>query len=315
MSHDHAETQPAQIAGEQPIIRTSEVERCSILLRWAAFSNERTGYNSIGLFTGPRGVGKSSSVAAFMQEMGMENSSLLPPYIAFEAEPGSTPRALANSIYHCLGETSQPRQTRSDIVKGIKDVLRNNLVRLIIIDEADRLNNLSLDVVRSITDDKECRISVALFGIDELRSIVENDKRLKDRIYPCMKFEAPKLDEVLNTILPQIVMPRWEYDLGDNGCIEMGEYIYKLAGSSIRKMRILIQSASHTAQDVGDEKITMETLKFHLILLTPGLLKNHVHRKTHPNLARKRRNQKLEKGRRSDILSSIGSRNIDDGEL
>jgi Cdc6-like AAA superfamily ATPase len=264
MSHDHAETQPAQIAGEQPIIRTSEVERCSILLRWAAFSNERTGYNSIGLFTGPRGVGKSSSVAAFMQEMGMENSSLLPPYIAFEAEPGSTPRALANSIYHCLGETSQPRQTRSDIVKGIKDVLRNNLVRLIIIDEADRLNNLSLDVVRSITDDQECRISVALFGIDELRSIVENDKRLKDRIYPCMKFEAPKLDEVLNTILPQIVMPRWEYDSGDNGCIEMGEYIYKLAGSSIRKMRILIQSASHTAQDVGDEKITMETLKISL---------------------------------------------------
>lgn len=262
MSRNHAMTQHSQIADNQPVIRTSQVEECSDLLKLAAsFNQETEGYSTVGLFIGSTGIGKSSSITAFMQEMGMEKNSFLPPYIAFEADPGSTPRALVDQIHHCLGEKSQRRQTKSEIAEDIETVLKNNLVQLIIIDEADRLNNISLEMVRSIVDNKEHRTSVALFGVETLLPIIRNDERLLGRLHPCMRFKELNLDEVLNVVFPQLVIPYWEYDSGDNNCIEMGEYIYKLAGPSIRKMRIFIQSASQLVRRAGDAKITMETLK------------------------------------------------------
>ena len=141
---------------------------------------------------------------------------------------------------------------------GAADAIERNDLTCIIVDEADRLNEDSFEVLRYLFDKTGCPIVVV--GLPSIESVIDRHEKFKSRVGLRMEFLPVEREEMLETVLPNLVFPRWKFDPGDEDALVMGNLICDMVGPSLRKLRNLLQIASQMARHYDESRITSDLI-------------------------------------------------------
>lgn len=132
-------------------------------------------------------------------------------------------------------------------------------LRLIIFDEADRLNDDSFEAVHHLLDKTGCPI--LLVGLPNLVQVIKRHDKFDSRACLQISFQPLPLNEVLDVVLPSLVYERWSFHSKDTTDREMGEDIWRKVSPNLRKLRSLIDTANILAIAQNQPKITLPLLQ------------------------------------------------------
>jgi len=238
--------------GQLPI-KTSNVGRFNSLIRMITDTNRK--YATMSAATGGAGLGKTTAIQQYLNNEKPREHTGLPASVRIKVKPNSTAKALANDIV--TGVCDRPRgRNVYEVADEAAEAIERNDLKLLIVDEADRLNEDSFEVLRHIFDRTGCPIVVV--GLPAILRVIETHNKFSSRIDLRMTFEPPAWDEFSTLILPQLVFPHWRFDPDDQHDLVMGRHIWKIVNPSFRKLRNLLQTASQIAEFTGKDWITRE---------------------------------------------------------
>jgi len=221
-----------------------------------------SGYLRMGVVTGDPGSGKTTAIQSYLNELNASAHTGLPPAVRVKVRPKSTQKALATDIVSTVKDRIRGR-TSYELADEAADAIVRNDVRLIFVDEADRLNEDTFDLLRHIHDKTGC--PVAIVGLDPILTVIDRQAKFESRIGLRMEFAALKPHEVLTVILPQLIFPYWEFDPTNERDLEMGERLWQAISPSLRKLRNVLEISSRLAefrQQRIDEELIKEALKW-----------------------------------------------------
>lgn len=239
----------------QPLIETKNVKRCRSLMRMITDPRRRT--PTMGVISGVAGVGKTIATQYYLDSLPPHAQTALPTAIKVKVMPRSTPKALAQTILDSLLEKPEGRNIY-EIADNAAVAIKRNYVTLVVVDEADRLNEDSFDVLRHLFDKTGCRI--VLVGLPNILSVIDKYEKFSSRVGLRMPFVPLTMKEVLETVLPKIVLPYWTYDPKNEADRQLGEKIWHKVNPSLRNLQSLLETASQIARDEELPSITADLI-------------------------------------------------------
>lgn len=237
----------------QPLIETRNVKRCRSLMRMITDPQRRT--PTMGVISGVAGVGKTIAAQYYLDSLPPHAQTALPTAIKVKVMPRSTPKALAQTILDSLLEKPEGRNIY-EIADKAAVAIERNYIKLLVVDEADRLNEDSFDVLRHLFDKTGCRI--VLVGLPNILSVIDKYEKFSSRVGLRMPFVPLTIKEVLDTLLPGIVLPCWIYDPENPASRQLGEKIWHKVNPSLRNLQSLLETASQMARDEERPAITAD---------------------------------------------------------
>lgn len=233
----------------QPVIETKNVKRCRSFLRLITDPERRS--PTMGVITGLAGVGKTIAAQHYLDSLAPQAQTVLPLAIKIKVMPRSTPRALAKTILDSLLEKSRGSNIY-EMADEVAAAIERNALQLVVVDEADRLNEDSFEVLRHLFDKTGCRI--VLVGLPNILSVIERHEKFSSRVGLRMSFTPLELGEVLDLVLPQLVFPSWKYAPGNAADRAMGTAIWHKVNPSLRNS--LLATASQMTRTEKLSSIT-----------------------------------------------------------
>lgn len=240
----------------QPVIVTRNVRRCRSFMRLITDPERRS--STMGVITGVAGVGKTIALQYYLDSLTPHAQTALPVAVKVKVRTRSSPRALAINILESLQEQVRGRNIY-EIADEAAAALERNYIRLLAVDEADRLNDESFEVLRHLFDKTGCRI--VLVGLPNILTVVEHHLKFSSRVGLRMPFVPLELEEVLTVVLPQLVFPRWTYDPHQSADRELGTRIWRKVNPSLRNLTTLLATASQMARDEEMLSITSDIIE------------------------------------------------------
>lgn len=241
--------------GQKPI-NTQNVKRLRGFIR--LITDRERKYSSMGTVTGMAGIGKSVAIQAYCDNLPRQEHTGLPQVVKIKVKPRSTPKAFALDIVQALHDKPRGTNVYQVADEAAAALVRNDL-QLLIVDEADRLNEDSFEVLRHIHDKSGC--GVVVVGLPSILSVIDRHEKFASRIGLRMEFLPPEIEEVIQIIMPQLVFPHWEFTGQSEVEQVMGEQIWKMVRPSMRKLRNLLQTASQLAEYNKASVITVDIVK------------------------------------------------------
>jgi DNA transposition AAA+ family ATPase len=241
--------------GQTPI-QTSNLRRSMAFIE--LLTDPRRDYSVMGVVTGGAGMGKTIAMDYYLASQQPLPHTGLPGSIKVVVKPRSTPKALAFDILASLCEKPRGRNIYEAADEAAAAIIRND-VQLLLIDEGDRLNEDSFDLVRSLFD--KAGRPIVIVGLPSILQVIDRHEKFASRVGLRMPFIPPDIEEVQTVILPNLVFPHWNFDPGDEADRLMGELIWKMVSPSLRKLRNLLQIASQAAHASGEDRITPHVIR------------------------------------------------------
>lgn len=235
----------------QPVIETKNVRRCRSFMRLITDPERRS--PTMGVITGLAGVGKTIATQYYLDSLAPHAQTALPTAVKVKVMPRSTPRALAKTILDSLLEKSRGSNIY-EMADEAAAAIERNYINLLVVDEADRLNEDSFEVLRHLFDKTGCRI--VLVGLPNILSIIERHQKFSSRVGLRMPFVPLELKEVLDTVLPGLILPCWTYDPENPADRKTGTAIWHKVNPSLRNLYGLLATASQMARDEELSSIT-----------------------------------------------------------
>jgi DNA transposition AAA+ family ATPase len=240
----------------QKIIQTKNVKRCRSFLHLLIDPERST--PTMGVITAPAGTGKTIATQYYLDSLVPHSHTALPIAIKLKVMPRSTPRALAKTVLDGLQEKPKGRNIYEMADEAASAIERND-IKLIVVDEADRLNEDSFEVLRHLYDKTGCPI--VLVGLTNILRVIERHEKFSSRVGLRMQFLPLELEEVLTVVLPGLVIPRWIYDPDNTADRLMGTEIWNKVNPSLRKLTNLLELASQIAKAQQATVISMEIIE------------------------------------------------------
>ena len=151
-----------------------------------------------------------------------------------------------------------PRKgTRVEHVNNVIESIHRNYIKLLIVDEADRLKEDGFELLRDIHD--RTGGALLLVGLPSIWGIITHHEKFLSRIGLTFDFEPLPEEEILKTFLPKLVFPHWKFDPADENDLSLGRKIWARTGPSLRNLRKVIQTASGIAH-ITDVELIDETV-------------------------------------------------------
>lgn len=245
--------------GQKPIA-TRSLKRFQMFVDMMAQSRQKTGYTTMGAVTGISGMGKTIALLDLLQKQALRAHIGLPDCIAIKIQPRPNPRTLLEQLLRVFGERPRRISTnRHQIAEDAVEVLFSNDPRMIFWDDADHLNVDCFDFLAYIFDKTRC--PMAIVGLPQIWRVVNHYEKFSSRVGLRCDFLPPDEKEVLETILPQIIVPFWNFNPADREDLLMGRELWGWVKPSFRNLRTVIQYASLFAEAQGKERITLSILE------------------------------------------------------
>jgi DNA transposition AAA+ family ATPase len=238
----------------QPIIQTTGVTRLKLLAEFAISSAD---YRTMGVVTASAGCGKTIAAQNLVNEDDVLTHTGLPSIIKIKVLPDSTSKALAAVILAGLSEKPMG-PNKYELAEEVAVALDRNDVRLLVVDEADRLNEASFDLLRHIHD-KSGR-PILMVGLPDILTVIERQEKFRSRVGLRLVFPKVTEEEMLSVVLPQMVFTHWKYDSAEAADRDMGLQIYRRVGSSLRQLRQVLNVADMMTRDREQERISLAIL-------------------------------------------------------
>jgi len=243
--------------GQKTII-TSNILKFNRGMKLLLDSKQQTGYSAIALVTGRAGCGKSVAVLNFLNNLAPLPHTGFPACVAIRIRPDSNPKTVVEDLYACFKEPP-PRFTRHQYAKEAAKAILAYDVKLLFVDEADLLGTSEFEFLRFVYGKTGCPLVIV--GLPSISTLINRHEKFAGRVGPRIRFLPPDEEEVLTTILPNLVFPHWSFDPTSEADLAMGRELWSKARSSLRELRMLLQFASTLAGDAGQERITPHILK------------------------------------------------------
>lgn len=249
-------TIPNPLPKGQKAIETSSLKRFRNFIKLLAES--RDDYPAIGIGYGIAGIGKTVSILASVNELPKRPHLLLPEYVLIEVKTKIRPKGLSRQILTALEEKPRARENY-DLQDQIVEAISRNDLRLLVFDEADRLNVDTFELIRYINEHAKC--PVLLVGLPSIRNVIRIQEKLASRTVMMRPFPFIEEDEALNVYFPGLVFPRWSFDPQNRDDLKMGKAIWKRVKPSLRRARAVVQIADKVARIMKEQKVTMEHIE------------------------------------------------------
>jgi hypothetical protein len=246
--------------GQEPIL-TRNVKKFKLFVRLLIESKQKTGYTAMGVATGRIGVGKTIAILNYLNSLGPRPHTGLPACIGMRVKPDSNPKTLLEDLYALLGE-KEPKLNRLNRHKIADEAAKAIIawdVKLIFFDEADLLGADGFEFLRYIFGKTGCPIVIV--GLPRIKHVIKRHGLFGSRVGLPFRFLPPSEQEVLDTILPKLVIPRWVYDSACEADRAMGQELWKKASPSFRELRMFLQFASMLAEKTKAPRITPKVLR------------------------------------------------------
>lgn len=249
-----------QLPAEQKPIETMSLKRFRMFIGMISQSKQKTGYTSMGAVTGSSGIGKTIALLDLLQRQELRAHIGLPDCIVIKVQPKPNPRTLLEQLLRVFGERPRSVSTnRHKIADDAVEVIFSNDPKAIFWDDADNLNVDCFDFLAYIFDQTRC--PMAIVGLPQIWRVVNRYEKFSSRVGLRCDFLPPDESEVLETILPQIIVPFWSFDPMDKKDILMGQELWGWVKPSFRNLRTVLQYASQFAEAQGKERITLAILE------------------------------------------------------
>jgi len=210
-----------------PFIVTTQVKEMSAVCCALIETGE------MGVVYGEPGVGKTLTAEAISQKWQKRSS---PKAVYLEADVGSTPSGIAKKVLRSMADL-RPANA-ADATRIIENLTRESHWDLLIIDEAERLNHHSLEMLRSIYD--RTRVPILLIGMFELVRHLRSHKKFYSRIGISYKYEPlsfHQLSGYLSNLHPLLA------DIEENDEKTLLDFIYKTTRGEFRRINRLVKQA------------------------------------------------------------------------
>lgn len=242
----------------QPAIQTYNSTRLEQLCTLARAS--RRMYPTMGLVTGSPGMGKTTAIHKYVSGHAPYSHTGLCPVVRVEVPDHPTRKSLITAILRALGETPMNENESYDLlIKEAVDAIKKNGIELMFLDEGDRLNDDTFECIRRIFDDTGCPIITV--GLPAIKKVIDRHEKFSSRVSLRMEFLEPTLEEVSETILPQLAFPHWVFDPQCETDQALGHYIWERVRPSFRRLRDVLQHANELAEQYGNERIALEQIQ------------------------------------------------------
>jgi len=235
---------------EQKYIITQNVTKFDMFANKVIEAKGQTGYGLMGIATAPSGWGKSIALHYFLDNVTRHPHTGLPSCIGIRVKPQANPRAMLDDLYKGLGERAPRRLTRFNIADEAVKIIRATDLRGIFTDESNQLGADGLEFLRYVFDKSGC--AVILVALPDIMTVIQRYTTLGDRIGHELRFLPSTEDEVLDTILPELLIPHWVYDRASEVDRRMGQELWAHARSSFRRLRTLLVKASQFSEELTE---------------------------------------------------------------
>lgn len=210
------------------------------------------------LIYGPSGIGKTQAIRYYILNQHRQSHSGFPPRLSIVVPAGVTPAGLRETILRALGEADagqNPLQTSDRIFSAL---LKRD-IKLLLFDEADRLNKDGFDIIREIHD--QIRIPIGLVGLETTKKLIKPYEQFNNRVTYRFPFRPLTLDQLIEEFLPKLEFTSWKFDPNNADDRELAEYLYSKVGSSLRWMVSWIEFAAKIATIDQSSRVTLDILK------------------------------------------------------
>lgn len=240
------------------IIETSSITGLRAFVQELFQIREDTGQVPVGVVTGKAGNGKTVGGMACLENFRQNSYSLLPHWLWINVFQHLRKELLMRAILAQIEGAPLRKTGKLPTIKTIAEALVDNEIELIVVDEAENLNPACRTFIEELSD--QSRTIFLFLGLPKLRQQISQSDWLTKaaRIFD---FKMPATEELMNEFLPQMKIPYWQFDPNREEDRELGQYLCKLEGMSLRKLRTTLQAASFIAETEGNTRINRVTVE------------------------------------------------------
>ncbi|MBC8509918.1 MAG: AAA family ATPase [Chloroflexi bacterium] len=269
-SSSMSDLSPANIFDLPRFVTTASTQRIADLC--TALQQTRT----LGLLIGLPGVGKTWAAQHVAQNQPRPKEITASPVLYTTVDVKNTARALLSNLLDCLGPDY--RAPVPDMTRLACCWIHRREVALIILDEADRLDKTSLEIIRDIHDRTRC--AFLLIGQPDLSLKFRRNEQLINRISLTIEMPLLTFDETIHFLLAwqSIYVSRYgenshtadfviEPDRSPEDFLIVKE-IYRSTFGNLRRICQFIQEAQRIAGINGQGWVELSVVKITAKLLT-----------------------------------------------
>lgn len=228
-----------RIRADQPYITTENNEWFDLFLQ-ALKDPEAT--PTMGCVTAKSGMGKTIAISKYIAEhTDDEFVRGLPSILHCKVPLNNTSVSVGSALLEAAGERVPPGGNRQTIVVEVIKAIKNNGIKTVFVDEGDRLAKDSFEAIRDVYEGVDDCVFVVV-GLPKLATFIETYEQFDSRVGMRMQFDPPSLQEVLETILPNTVIPGWEYDSTNDEHRSLGVEAWRMTGT-FRRLHNLLERA------------------------------------------------------------------------
>lgn len=218
---------------------------------------------TIILITGKAGIGKSKSIEYFVLPLQPRAHTGLRACEIGVVPHNPTRLSLPRSILEQLGERPRGR-TSAQLIGQTIEVLRDNELQLLILDEGDRLNDDSFEVLKDLHDAAVRRVMncrLAIVGLPDILDLIKKHEQFDSRA--AINIEVVPLDEaeIIHVFLPKLNLPRWRFDPANRIDQELGKLLWRHTQPSLRRLVSWISAAAGLAEMKEEAWITLDEIE------------------------------------------------------
>jgi hypothetical protein len=233
---------------QQPYILTHALQQFFVathLLADPPYTNA-----TIGIAIGEAGIGKSAAIRYAQEQRAQQNAS---SHLAIvRSFPRMTESSFIMGLCDAIDETSPPRKHLK--TAEVAEHLTHHNVRLILVDEADRLNKAHLALLVSLVDIAQC--SFFLVGLPSLHQQCLKFPQVWSRTSLWLQLSPPSFDEILYIVLPELIAPGWIFHPEQKDAQRIAKRLWACASPSLHRLRALVNIASLIAQWRDQPRVT-----------------------------------------------------------
>ncbi|MFJ2863981.1 AAA family ATPase [Kitasatospora sp. NPDC087314] len=144
---------------------------------------------AVGVVHGPAGTGKTYAVEAALEDLEQRPASERPSVVLLNFPSRPSMRLIANQLLQELtGAETPASQNRFDLMTKLIGLLASPM-RLVVVDEAQRLTGDCIELLRHLHDDRRTRFALLYVGGDGCWEVLSREPMLRSRVFRRLRFE------------------------------------------------------------------------------------------------------------------------------
>lgn len=219
--------------------------------------------NAVGVLHGPAGTGKTFAMEAALERQTSRNPNLAITTLSFTAHP--TMRLVADQLLTELTGAAIPSsRNRFQITARLMDLLAHPK-RLVVVDEAQRLNSDCIEMLRHLHDDTKTNFALLYVGGNGCWEVLSREPMLRSRIFRRLPFRRIPPGDI-----PALIRDYHRiYEGADPDLLRSIDETY--THGTMRDWAVFTHTAAALCDDAGRERIDTEVVANAYTLLGGGV--------------------------------------------